>query len=80
MGERHIVPDRGSGGWKVIGPSTGATECHTECQADAIDEACAQLRRAGGGTVLIHGLTGRVQNRKTVAPEPRRHEAPRRHA
>lgn len=66
-GECHVIPDQRNGGWKVGGPAVA--ECHTRTQSDAIEEACTQLRRAGGGAVLIHGLRGRVQDRRTVLQE-----------
>jgi hypothetical protein len=71
MGERHIVHDPREGGWKVVGSSTGATESHNATQSDAIDEACHELQHSGGGEVLIHGLGGGVQDRRTVQPEHR---------
>lgn len=66
MGERHVVPARGERGWKVIGASTGATETRTSTQSDAIEQACAELEFAGGCEVLIHGLNGVVQDKRTV--------------
>ena len=69
MGERHVVPDRGAGGWKVIGAHTGATEERSTEQHEAVEAACEQLRRSEGGDVLIHGLDGTVQERRTVSPD-----------
>ncbi|MFC7344836.1 DUF2188 domain-containing protein [Saccharopolyspora griseoalba] len=66
--ECYVVPDQRNGGWKVNGPAAAA-ECHTRTQSDAIEEACTQLRRGGGGAVLIHGRRGRVQDRRTVQRE-----------
>ncbi len=73
MGERHVVRDRTTGGWKIVGAHTGATEQHTDNQEDAIQAACDQLERADGGEVLIHGLDGTVRNRRTIIPA-QRHE------
>lgn len=69
MGERHVVHDRTTGEWKVLGASTGAAESIASNQADAIDEASRELHRSGGGTVLIHGLGGTVQEQRTVLPD-----------
>ncbi|MBB5159269.1 DUF2188 domain-containing protein [Saccharopolyspora phatthalungensis] len=68
MTERHVVPDHGGGGWKVIGSSTGATESRTTTQAGAIADAEYEVRRAGGGEVLIHGLDGKVNDKRKVEP------------
>lgn len=68
MGERHVVPDRAEGTWKVLGASTGASESTKSTQAEAVEEACAELARLDGGEVLIHGLAGGVQNKRTVEP------------
>lgn len=48
MGERHVVPNRGHGGWKVIGSSTGATEQQADTQAEAVEQAIAELAHDGG--------------------------------
>ncbi|TDC93429.1 DUF2188 domain-containing protein [Saccharopolyspora aridisoli] len=62
-GECHVVPDQRGGGWKVTGDGV---DFHVPRQCDAIDEACSQLRHDGGGAVIIHGLSGQVQDRRTV--------------
>lgn len=62
-GERHVVPDQRAGGWKVTGDGA---EFHVPRQCDAIDEACSQLRHGEGGAVIIHGLTGQAQDRRTI--------------
>jgi hypothetical protein len=68
--ERHVVPNHGAeGGWKVIGASTGATESRTATQAGAIADAEDEVVRSGGGEVLIHGLDGNVQDKRTVETE-----------
>lgn len=66
MGERHVLPGSGGGGWKVVGAATGSTESSTNNQADAIDEARKQLEYDGGGEILIHGIDGSVRDRRTV--------------
>ncbi len=67
MGERHVVRDHQEGNWKVVCPSSGSTGSRTPIQADAIDFACADLREAGGGQVLIHGADGSVRDKRTVS-------------
>ncbi|MEB3366511.1 DUF2188 domain-containing protein [Saccharopolyspora mangrovi] len=57
------MPVQRGGGWKVTG---AGAEFHVSRQCDAIDEACSQLRHGGGGAVVIHGITGKVQDRRTV--------------
>ncbi|SFE58170.1 hypothetical protein SAMN04487819_11744 [Actinopolyspora alba] len=66
MGQRHVVPGGGGGGWKVVGAATGSTESSTDTQADAIDEARRQLESSDGGEILIHGIDGSVRDRRTV--------------
>ncbi|CAM04773.1 uncharacterized protein DUF2188 [Saccharopolyspora erythraea NRRL 2338] len=70
MGERHVVPNRGHGGWKVIGSSTGATEQQADTQAEAVEQAIAELAH-DGGEVLVHGLDGAVQEKRVVHPRQR---------
>ncbi|MDR7300012.1 DUF2188 domain-containing protein [Haloactinomyces albus] len=65
MSERHVVPDRATGGgWKVTGADSA--ESQTATQADAIDEAEQELRHSGGGELLIHGLRGQVCDKRLV--------------
>lgn len=68
MSECHVVPDRREGGWKIIGAGTSIPATRAETQADAIDAARDELRRDGGGEVLIHGIAGSVQEKRTVSP------------
>ena len=68
MSERHVVYDHGEGDWKVIGASSGATESRNKTQAGAIAEGEAEARRTGGGEVLIHGIDGKVHDKRIVEP------------
>ncbi|RCW46205.1 uncharacterized protein DUF2188 [Halopolyspora algeriensis] len=70
MSERHVVPDRATGGgWKVVGAGSDGTEPQTDTQADAIDEAERELRHNGGGELLIHGINGQVCDKRLVQPQ-----------
>jgi len=69
MGKRHVIPSQRPGeGWQVTEASTGEPEYHAANQADAVDRACAELARNGGGEVVIHGIRGLVQDKRTVRP------------
>lgn len=68
MGELHVVPDSRRGGWKIIGEPAGIPAQRIACQIDAIQAACDALHRADGGEVLIHGVDGTAQDRRTVNP------------
>ncbi len=68
MRERQVVRNRGVGGWKVVRGETGTTQDRTNCQSAAIEQACSELRQNGGGQVLIYGLRGRIQDKRTIRP------------
>jgi hypothetical protein len=61
-----VGPKHG-GGWQVTGrPDTFKT------QADAIRAARAELRRSGGGELVIKGRDGKVREQSTIGrPDPR---------
>ncbi|CAM04154.1 uncharacterized protein DUF2188 [Saccharopolyspora erythraea NRRL 2338] len=67
---RHVTPHPDQG-WQV-------TDSHGQCtamygsQQDCLARANVDLHRGGGGELVIHGRDGRVQDRRTIVPEPRR--------
>ncbi|MEU6132308.1 DUF2188 domain-containing protein [Saccharopolyspora sp. NPDC047091] len=66
MSVLHVVPaERTGDGWKVVGAE--AAEHRVSCQADAVEDACLELR-GEGGEVVIHDLRGRVRDKRTVRP------------
>ena len=70
MSERHVVPNDGpDGGWKIVTPDSNNVP-RAATQADAIERAMRSLDH-NGGEVVIHGLDGRVRDRRTI-PAPRR--------
>lgn len=70
MNERHVVPNtEPGGGWKILSPDSDTAPRHAT-QADAIAHAAQTLDHTGG-EVVIHGIDGRVRDRRTI-PAPRR--------
>ena len=64
---RHVVPSA-RGGWDVKKPGSARASGHAATQSEAITAARAQVRKAGGGEVRIHGKDGRIRDSDTVAP------------
>lgn len=64
--KRHVVPTEG--GWVVkrdSGKSASRRSIHAT-QRDAVDLAREQVKKAGGGEVIVHGRDGRIRDSDTV--------------
>lgn len=66
MPERHVVPDRDGGGWRIIGAEV--PDKHTSTQAEAIEKAREDLERGGGGELHVHGIDSSVRETVTIEP------------
>ncbi|SDO16094.1 DUF2188 domain-containing protein [Geodermatophilus sp. DSM 45219] len=64
---RHVVPSP-KGGWDVKKPGSTRAAGHEATQSAAISKARAQVHKAGGGEVRIHGRDGRIRDSDTIAP------------
>lgn len=72
MTERHVQRTRADQrGWSVLSSSGEVEHSWHTTQADAIAEAEHAVAARGGGTVVIHGLTGNVVDRRTIAAQSR---------
>jgi len=70
----HVVRDESTGEWKVQSPARGGKVSHHKTQREAIDTARDMIYNSGGGEVVIHGRTGRIENTDTVASRSGRQE------
>lgn len=68
MTQRHVLPNRDIGGWDVTEADERTTAHRADCQADAVNLACTDLRHDGGGQVLIHGIRGELRDTRTIRP------------
>jgi hypothetical protein len=64
-GNRHVVP-RGTG-WAVKPAGASRASSTHRTQAAAIKAAKAALRRGGGGEAVIHGRSGAIRAKDTIA-------------
>jgi hypothetical protein len=62
---RHVVPNP-DGGWSVKVPDARRASSHHITQAAAVTTARADLRRIGGGELVIHGEDGQIRSKDTV--------------
>ncbi|QXU56685.1 DUF2188 domain-containing protein [Rhodococcus sp. LW-XY12] len=65
--DAHVVPN-GSAGWRVVRPNSSRASAVTATQAQAISRASEIVGRSGGGEVHIHGRSGQVREKNTIAP------------
>jgi hypothetical protein len=64
---RHVVPNP-DGGWDVKEPNNPDPTSHHRTQGEAEGAAKGEVRREGGGEVVIHDRHGRIRDKDTVAP------------
>ena len=62
-GRIRVVP-KDDGGWGLVIPGHSDVEHRT--QADALAEAKAVAKDAGGGEIIVHGLDGQPRTTVTV--------------
>ncbi|MBI5645605.1 MAG: DUF2188 domain-containing protein [Ignavibacteriae bacterium] len=55
-------------GWAVKRPNSERASSVHRTQQEAIDTARAQIRREGGGELIIKGVDGKIRSRDTVPP------------
>lgn len=67
MPNRHVVPSP-KGGWDVKEPNNPDPTSHHRTQGGAEDAAKRDVRRDGGGEVIVHDRDGRIRDKDTVAP------------
>jgi hypothetical protein len=58
-------------GWQVTDSQGESLAVHDSQQA-SVAHARQWLETEGGGVVVIHGLSGRIQDRRTVVPAQRK--------
>lgn len=69
---KRIVGPKSTGtGWQNVNPSGGTTS-HRK-QETAIKQARTELRRSGGGELIVEGRDGQIRDKYTVgrAKDPR---------
>jgi hypothetical protein len=66
--ERHVVPDKDKGDWKVVAPGAGRASARARTQAEAEQRAKEILSNIGGGEAVIHRPDGSIRDSDTVAP------------
>ncbi len=73
--QRHVMRHRGPhGGWNTRTHVTPTGETWNRTQDEAITEAMNTVARAGGGTVVIHGISDAITDRRTVPTQRDREE------
>ena len=65
---RHVVPNKGKGGWDIRKPNSERSSGHFDTQAEAEARAKDIVSNAGGGQVRIHGRDGKIRDSDTVKP------------
>ena len=66
-GNKRIVGPKSTGnGWQNVNPSGGTTS-HRK-QETAMKQARAELRRTGGGELIVQGRDGQIRQKDTVWP------------
>lgn len=67
MARRHVTPNP-NGGWNVRTPGAKQPNSHHRTQAAAERRAKQEVKREGGGEVVIHSTDGRIRDADTVKP------------
>lgn len=64
--QRNVSLSLLQSGWDVTKPGVAQVLFHDLSQADARAWAYADLKREGGGELIVHGLDGKIREKTTV--------------
>jgi hypothetical protein len=72
MGETRYVKRAGDRGWDVVKEGRRRATAHGATKADAIATARKQVRKEGGGEVIVLNRTGKVVDERPVSRPKKR--------